>query len=136
METSTCLWCHKDFVHSRLGRSAKYCKNSCKQRAYESRKFGIGEMWEHFQSAYVDCYLCGERLDWAAPQSLCVDHMIATVHGGRTDVENLRPVHLICNARKGARLYVTENLTDEIMASTVAGLLSHGSDEKEADSGN
>ena len=132
METSTCLWCRKDFLHSRLGRTAKYCKNSCKQRAYESRKFGIGEVWEHFQSTYDDCYLCGGRLDWSSPQTLCVDHVIATVHGGRTDVENLRPVHLMCNTRKGALLYVTDEARDVKNVGADAVHLSHGSDEKEA----
>lgn len=57
-------------------------------------------MWEHFEKTYTHCYLCREPLDWNEPQSMCTDHMIATVHGGRTDVENLRPVHLRCNGRK------------------------------------
>lgn len=121
MSFSECMWCGREFQAARRGRPAKYCKQSCKQRAYESRKFCIGEIWDHFQATYVDCYLCGEPLDWGTPQSLCMDHVIATVHGGRTDVENLRPVHLLCNARKGARLYVTENLTDEMRAAIGAG---------------
>ena len=61
-------------------------------------------MWDLFENTYSDCYLCQQPLDWDDPQSLCVDHVIATVHGGRTDIENLRPVHLICNLRKGYSL--------------------------------
>lgn len=63
-------------------------------------------MWEMFQREYTHCYLCDAPLEWDKPQTLCVDHMIATVHGGRTDVANLRPVHIRCNAEKGAKLYI------------------------------
>lgn len=104
--TVTCKWCGSGFTPKGVGRPPNYCKQGCRQRAYESRKWGIGEMWEHMEATYSDCYLCGESLVWSQPQTLCVDHMIATVHGGRTDVENLRPVHVPCNAKKGARLYV------------------------------
>ncbi|WP_420361681.1 HNH endonuclease [Corynebacterium marquesiae] len=106
LEEGKCAWCGgalPDRVGA--GRTRKFCKASCKQRAYESRKFGIAEMWKIFQSEYSTCYLCGGVLDYASPQTLCVDHMIATVHGGRTDIENLRPVHIRCNAVKGARLF-------------------------------
>lgn len=101
---SSCLWCGSEFKASGVGRPRKYCKKSCRQRAYESRKWGIGEMWEHFEKTYTDCYLCDAPLDWKAPQTMCVDHMISTVHGGRTDVANLRPVHLRCNGLKASTL--------------------------------
>lgn len=53
---------------------------------------------------YDHCYLCDELLDWSDEKSICLDHMLATVHGGRTRPSNLRPVHVICNLRKGATL--------------------------------
>lgn len=33
-----CEWCSLPFLSSTVGRPAKYCKRSCRQRAYESRK--------------------------------------------------------------------------------------------------
>lgn len=104
---TSCKWCRSPLTHVERGRPRKYCSHSCRQRAYESRKWGIEEVWQHFRQSYKHCYLCGTPLDWSQQQTVCVDHMIATVHGGRTDVENLRPVHLGCNARKGAKL-ITE----------------------------
>ena len=99
-----CKWCGKEIPQKGRGRPPKYCSDSHKQRAYESRKYRIGEMWEELSEKYSSCYLCGEPLNYAEPHTLCLDHMIATVYGGRTDIENLRPVHLKCNARKGAQL--------------------------------
>lgn len=106
-EGATCLWCHASIPSGGTGRRKRYCCRSCRQRAYESRKFGIERVWETLRSMFADCYLCGEPLDWADPQSVCTDHQIATVWGGRTNVENLRPVHVRCNARKGAALLVS-----------------------------
>lgn len=104
--TNLCSWCGQEMTVSSRGRPRKYCKQSCKQRAYESRKWNIGMVWGHLQETYSQCYICGEVLEWERPQTICLDHVIATVHGGRTDVENLRPVHLLCNARKGMKLFV------------------------------
>ena len=102
-----CVWCGKTLpVQHGSGRRRLYCSASCKQRAYESRKYKIGEVWDFLQRNYTHCYLRSEPLEWDKPQTMCLDHMIATVHGGRTDVQNLRPVHIPCNARKGAKLYI------------------------------
>lgn len=101
-----CGWCGSTLPRRGRSRPRKFCSASCKQRAYESRKFGIAEMWDLFQSEVSTCYICGECLDYSRPQTICVDHVIATVHGGRTDIENLRPVHIRCNAAKGASLFV------------------------------
>lgn len=99
-----CAWCGKEVPKASRGRPRKFCCSAHKQRAYESRKYGIGEIWKELSNKYSSCYLCGKPLNYSRPQTVCMDHMIATVHGGRTDVENLRPVHLECNARKGAKL--------------------------------
>ena len=112
---TACKWCGQSIAvsHGR-GRPKKLCKQSCKQRAYESRKYGIGEMWDHFENTYTNCYICEEPLNWNEPQSMCVDHIIATVHGGRTDIENLRPVHLVCNLRKGYSLIEPPKLSEPV----------------------
>ena len=102
----SCSFCGDSFEVKKSGRPRKYCKASCRQRAYQSRKWGIGEVWDHLQASYCQCYICGEPLDWESPQTLCLDHVIATVYGGRTNVENLRPVHLKCNALKGMKLII------------------------------
>ena len=98
-----CIWCKNELPPSSTGRPRKYCSAQCRQRAYESRKYGMAEVWKQLEK-YSDCYLCGDPLDWDDRQSVCLDHMIATVHGGRTHPENLRPVHVICNLQKGAEL--------------------------------
>ncbi|WP_366937757.1 HNH endonuclease [uncultured Corynebacterium sp.] len=99
----TCANCGKLIPKSPSNRPRKYCKRSCRQRAYESRKYNIHGLWKTL-AEYEFCYLCGELLDWAAPQSICTDHMIATVYGGRTVPENVRPVHIVCNLKKGSTL--------------------------------
>lgn len=106
MPKGGCFWCGSKIVQSGRGRPRKFCSASCKQRAYESRKWGIEEVWRHMRDTYATCYLCGGDLDWENYQGICLDHMIATVYGGRTDVENLRPVHIPCNAAKGSKLYI------------------------------
>lgn len=43
-----------------------------------------------------DCALCG------GPGANSADHIIPLMHGGTHDLDNLRAVHVKCNARKGA----------------------------------
>ncbi|MBF6331432.1 hypothetical protein [Nocardia transvalensis] len=35
---SSCLWCGREIAESELGRRRRYCRQSCRQRAYEHRK--------------------------------------------------------------------------------------------------
>ncbi|MCS4535063.1 hypothetical protein [Corynebacterium sp. HS2168-gen11] len=37
IKTPTCQWCGQDIVTTGRGRPRKFCKPSCKQRAYEQR---------------------------------------------------------------------------------------------------
>lgn len=50
------------------------------------------------------CGLCGEPVDRALvhphPDSPCVDHIKQRVEGGTDDLDNLRVVHFVCNARR------------------------------------
>lgn len=108
-KVTDCLWCGKPLPQQEgRGRRRVFCKPSCKQRAYESRKNNMPELWKHLRK-FDRCYICGETLDWFNPSSIVTDHMVATVHGGVTEPANLRPVHMRCNAVKG-----TKYLTPEI----------------------
>lgn len=55
------------------------------------------------------CQLCGKILD---ESTATVDHIVPVSKGGTNDIENLQPLCLKCNAKKGNRpmsLYVTGN---------------------------
>ncbi|MFC0315503.1 hypothetical protein ACFQNE_10560 [Gordonia phosphorivorans] len=41
-EHNACAWCGRDIVESERGRRRKYCKRSCRQRAYEQRTLTEG----------------------------------------------------------------------------------------------
>ena len=99
-----CLWCNAPIEQSGTGRRKRYCSRSHRQRAYESRKYGIPTVYDLMKRHISHCYLCGLLLDWEDMQSIVFDHEIATVHGGTTNVTNLRPVHRLCNLSKANRL--------------------------------
>lgn len=62
-----------------------------------------------FSTTVPFCYLCGEPLDWSDRQGIVFDHKIATIWGGATNVENLAPVHLLCNLSKSGKLITLGN---------------------------
>lgn len=39
---NNCAWCGREIVESEVGRRRKYCKQSCRQRAYEQRNLVAG----------------------------------------------------------------------------------------------
>ena len=39
---NACTWCGREIVESERGRRRKYCKRSCRQRAYEQRSLTEG----------------------------------------------------------------------------------------------
>lgn len=51
------------------------------------------------------CALCGGPIDldlaWPDPDSLEVDHITPTSHGGTDDYEQLQPSHRRCNRARG-----------------------------------
>lgn len=49
-----------------------------------------------FRTKGHDCYLCGE---WAT----AIDHVIPRKLGGTHDLDNLEPICLRCNSKKGAK---------------------------------
>lgn len=53
------------------------------------------------------CYICEQNIDYTikkGPASLSFDHVIPLSRGGSHTSENISPVHLVCNFRKGSRL--------------------------------
>ncbi len=59
----------------------------------------------------IDCYLCGNEIDFMAPrkcgvegweQGLHIDHLVPLAKGGSDTLENVRPAHGLCNLRKWA----------------------------------
>ena len=56
------------------------------------------------------CWLCSHPIDLGLPRrnpaGLSIDHVIPLALGGaRRDLTNLRPAHLRCNQRRGARAW-------------------------------
>lgn len=45
------------------------------------------------------CWLCHKPIIG----QVSPDHVIPVAHGGADDISNLRPAHLICNVRRGAK---------------------------------
>ncbi|MGY3556115.1 hypothetical protein [Williamsia sp. R60] len=39
---NSCSWCGREVIESEMGRRRKYCKQSCRQRAYEQRSLVAG----------------------------------------------------------------------------------------------
>lgn len=64
------------------------------------------------------CFYCGVKLNhiWNSPDDFnrdpnwaCVDHKIAHINGGRTDMDNCVVACRACNSKKGAKNYTGEN---------------------------
>ena len=100
-----CLWCGTDLAYAGNGRRPKFCRHSHRQRAYESRKWNNGTVMSALRALHAHCYLCSEPLPWHdSPDTICLDHKIATVWGGVTNPVNVKPVHVACNLAKGDKL--------------------------------
>lgn len=106
----SCLWCGSPLREQKSGQRRKFCKASCRQRAYEDRIHHNRDLRDRLRAQHADCYLCGDPLPWeSAPDSVCLDHRIATVWGGVTNEINVKPVHVLCNLAKGARLIAVDS---------------------------
>lgn len=107
MSNQTCKRCNKQLLPAAAtGRPRIYCSNTCKQTAYDGRKWGYNR--EEIVAEHGDvCYLCQSVVNLAGrgPQAPCVDHVLPLAAGGNNHIENLRIVHLVCNLRKGDRLF-------------------------------
>lgn len=74
-------------------------------RAYfEKRKIASGEglskeQWLHILEKYENkCLCCG------ATERISKDHVVPISKGGRHDVDNIQPLCIYCNARKGDKI--------------------------------
>lgn len=120
-----CVYCGKRFAGKR--RDAKYCSQSCANRAYNERRRTDGRAAEMSANrralergakvqggrresvlnadGYV-CHLCGELTDphvaYPHPQYPVIDHVVPLSHGGDHGPENWRTAHNICNSRRRA----------------------------------
>lgn len=112
--TRRCIWCG-DGLAPRKRADAAFCSEKCVSAARRQLRavFGRGERAQTERKAWLEsrggcCHLCDRLIDpalsYPQPQSLTVDHVIPISVGGTSEIENLMPAHLACNAGRGARL--------------------------------
>lgn len=102
--TKRCPVCTETFtdIAGRTGRPRLYCSNRCRSHEYVRRRIGhhlLDVIAEHGPT----CYLCGDTVDLDATgdQHAELDHVVPVYLGGTNAIANLRPVHRVCNKRKG-----------------------------------
>ena len=70
----------------------------------------------------TDCYLCSNPIDLTAERrvgrtgwenGLHIDHLISLSNGGSDSLDNVRPVHGLCNIKKGNRDKISASLNGE-----------------------
>ena len=70
--------------------------------AYQQKRRAGGkfprELWEQKKKEIGCCIMCSEK------SNLTIDHKIPVSKGGTNDIENLQPLCLICNIKKGNKL--------------------------------
>ncbi len=82
-------------------------------RRRRARRYGVA--FERFTVQDVldrwgtDCHICGERIDFVAPRTareqgwergLQLEHVIPLFQGGTDTLDNVKPAHGLCNAKK------------------------------------
>ncbi len=100
----SCLWCGREIVESEAGRRRRYCRQSCRQRAYEHRNSlkgtGIPE-----DSVVLSAQEAADLADrWFAAR--CAAEDIATAIGEGADTDELASLSatLVTLAREAERL--------------------------------
>ncbi|MEV5832759.1 hypothetical protein [Nocardia sp. NPDC052112] len=101
---SCCLWCGREIVESEAGRRRRYCRQSCRQRAYEHRNSlkgtGIPE-----DSVVLSAQEAADLADrWFAAR--CAAEDVATAIGEGADTEELKALSatLLTLTREAERL--------------------------------
>lgn len=71
----------------------------------------------------TDCHVCLRAIDWNAPSATKypgwesggqLDHVVPIARGGRDDINNVKPIHVLCNLRKGSKLMQELDLNEFI----------------------
>ncbi|MXP22115.1 hypothetical protein GIY30_12250 [Gordonia sp. HNM0687] len=100
----SCAWCGRSMIDSDLGRRRKYCKRSCRQRAYEQRALTQGTSIPHdaviLTAAEADAF--GDRMFALR----CAAEDLVTAVAERADTPTLQSLtdDLLGLAREAERL--------------------------------
>ncbi|WP_280483065.1 hypothetical protein [Nocardia farcinica] len=100
----TCLWCGREIVDSESGRRRRYCRQSCRQRAYEHRNSvkgtGIPE-----DSVILSAQEAADLADhWFAARCAAEDVATAIAEGADTDELLALSTTLVKLTREAERL--------------------------------
>lgn len=109
-----CIWCALPMPPAKR-LDAAFCSEKCTSAARRQLRRLFGRMdgeaparraaWLIEQGG--KCHLCGLDIpagaEYPAPDSLTIDHVTPISQGGVTELSNLKPAHLHCNAARGAR---------------------------------
>ncbi|MBF6353964.1 hypothetical protein IU449_05260 [Nocardia higoensis] len=99
-----CLWCGREIVESESGRRRRYCRQSCRQRAYEHRNSvkgtGIPE-----DSVILSAQEAADLADrWFAARCAAEDIATAIEEGASAEELHDLSVALVKLAREAERL--------------------------------
>lgn len=71
-----------------------------------------------------DCHVCLRPIDWSKPSHAKyegwesgghLDHVVPLSRGGTDTLDNVKPIHALCNLRKGAKLVEELDLNEFIL---------------------
>ena len=78
---SSCSWCGRQIAESEVGRRRRYCRQSCRQRAYEHRK-GLEGTGIPEDSVVLSAQEAGDLADrWFAARCAAEDFATAVAEG-------------------------------------------------------
>ncbi len=78
---SSCSWCGRQIAESEVGRRRRYCRQSCRQRAYEHRK-GLEGTGIPEDSVVLSAQEAGDLADrWFAARCAAEDVATAVAEG-------------------------------------------------------
>jgi len=107
----TCIECGATGV---CDRPRRFCSDTCRWRVNRRNRAAlkrggaatgeeaVGRDWI-IQRDGRKCHICSRAIGtkpWPHPESLSLDHIVPLSKGGAHSVDNLRPAHLGCNARR------------------------------------
>lgn len=88
-------------------------RNESRRRALKNKNgFSIYTESQVLELYGSSCYLCNKEIDMKASRlagrgqweyGLNIDHVMPISKGGPDTIENVRPSHVLCNIRKGAK---------------------------------